>query len=402
MAGRRGCAERPSVVLARHRARSPARSAPCSARRTIARWPTASSKRCAGWRSACGGRAADYDGPDVIAFLTAGYSPAQFSLVAASIDTALLASGVRRHEYAHQILRPRTRPTPRLRAAGAAPRSPHVPVVPDRRRAGYALPSRHAGAGRPAAADGDRGPAAAARGRPSGTIMSAGSSRAARSRCARAFRAQVTAVHFTDGAIVQKGQLLFTIDPRPFAAALAEARAGVASAQQRPRARPEPISIARQRLVADDAVSKSEVDSLRRPGPRRQRRARRGAGAGPRARARHRIHPGARADRRARVRPPRRCRAIWSPRAKARRRRLLTTINALDPIYFAFDGSEGLFLKSKRDRRRAARVAGRRSACRTRPTIAGSGRLDFTDNGLDPQFGHDPRARRARAIRTCS
>ena len=31
----------------------------------------------------------DYDGPDVIAFLTAGYSPAQFSLVAASIDTAL-------------------------------------------------------------------------------------------------------------------------------------------------------------------------------------------------------------------------------------------------------------------------------------------------------------------------
>jgi len=30
----------------------------------------------------------DYDGPDVIGFLTAGYSPAQFSLVAASIDTA--------------------------------------------------------------------------------------------------------------------------------------------------------------------------------------------------------------------------------------------------------------------------------------------------------------------------
>ena len=30
----------------------------------------------------------DYDGPDVLAFLTAGYSPAQFSLVAASIDTA--------------------------------------------------------------------------------------------------------------------------------------------------------------------------------------------------------------------------------------------------------------------------------------------------------------------------
>jgi multidrug efflux pump subunit AcrA (membrane-fusion protein) len=42
---------------------------------------------------------------------------------------------------------------------------------------------------------------------------------------------QIDAIHFTDGAIVRKGQLLFTVDPRPFAAALAEARAGVATAQ---------------------------------------------------------------------------------------------------------------------------------------------------------------------------
>ena len=42
---------------------------------------------------------------------------------------------------------------------------------------------------------------------------------------------QVIGVHFTDGQVVQKGQLLFTIDPRPFAAALAEARASVAAAQ---------------------------------------------------------------------------------------------------------------------------------------------------------------------------
>ena len=42
---------------------------------------------------------------------------------------------------------------------------------------------------------------------------------------------QVVGIHFTDGAIVQKGQLLFTIDARPFAASLAEARAGLASAQ---------------------------------------------------------------------------------------------------------------------------------------------------------------------------
>src|SRR5688572_27501630 len=32
-------------------------------------------------------------------------------------------------------------------------------------------------------------------------------------------------IHFRDGEIVRKGQLLFVIDPRPFLAALAEARA---------------------------------------------------------------------------------------------------------------------------------------------------------------------------------
>ncbi len=42
---------------------------------------------------------------------------------------------------------------------------------------------------------------------------------------------EVTGIHFRDGEIVRKGQLLFTIDPRPFSAALAEARANAASAR---------------------------------------------------------------------------------------------------------------------------------------------------------------------------
>jgi multidrug efflux system membrane fusion protein len=59
-----------------------------------------------------------------------------------------------------------------------------------------------------------------------------------------------------------QGQLLFTIDPRPFAAALAEARAGLASAQSdlalAHRSRPR-----RAAGRSVDAVSKSEVDRLR-------------------------------------------------------------------------------------------------------------------------------------------
>ncbi|MEA2736329.1 MAG: rane fusion protein multidrug efflux system, partial [Humisphaera sp.] len=42
---------------------------------------------------------------------------------------------------------------------------------------------------------------------------------------------KVTEVHFADGADVKKGQLLFTIDPRPFNATLAEAQAALAQAR---------------------------------------------------------------------------------------------------------------------------------------------------------------------------
>src|SRR6185369_3065899 len=42
---------------------------------------------------------------------------------------------------------------------------------------------------------------------------------------------QLAGIHFRDGEYVRAGQLLFTIDPRPFAAALAEAQARAASAR---------------------------------------------------------------------------------------------------------------------------------------------------------------------------
>lgn len=39
---------------------------------------------------------------------------------------------------------------------------------------------------------------------------------------------RITKIHFTDGANVRKGQLLFTIDPRPFEANLKQAQANLA------------------------------------------------------------------------------------------------------------------------------------------------------------------------------
>jgi RND family efflux transporter MFP subunit len=145
---------------------------------------------------------------------------------------------------------------------------------------------------------------------------------------------QLAAIHFRDGDYVRAGQLLFTIDPRPFAASLAEAQARAAAA--RTAAALAQAELARAlRLVPDDAVSHEEVDNLRA--------AARSAGASIAA-----------ADAVVRQRALdlefTRVTAPISGRISYRRvdpgsqvssgaagGTLLTTINAVDPIYFTFD-----------------------------------------------------------------
>lgn len=69
----------------------------------------------------------------------------------------------------------------------------------------------------------------------------------------------LTAVHFKDGSLVKKGELLFTIDPRPFAAELARAEAQLAGAQA--RAAYTASDLARgERLFADNAISRRDLD----------------------------------------------------------------------------------------------------------------------------------------------
>ncbi|MEO5493629.1 MAG: efflux RND transporter periplasmic adaptor subunit [Sphingomonas sp.] len=193
----------------------------------------------------------------------------------------------------------------------------------------------------------------------------------------------VVAIHFTDGQIVKAGQPLFTIDPRPYAAALAEAQAGIATANS-------DLALARAnydralKLVDVDAVSKSEVDRLRA-----QVLAASASLAAAQARVRSkaldmeftivRAPIGGRiSDRKIDI-------GNLVAAGEGANATLLTTINALDPIYFSFDGSEALFLKAKRA------GAGVASPVEIRLQDEGDyrwkGRLDFTDNGLDPKSG---------------
>lgn len=70
----------------------------------------------------------------------------------------------------------------------------------------------------------------------------------------------LAAVHFHDGAIVRQGDLLFTIDPRPFEAELARTQANLAAAEARVAF--AGMDLARsQRLLADNAIARRDFDS---------------------------------------------------------------------------------------------------------------------------------------------
>jgi membrane fusion protein, multidrug efflux system len=72
----------------------------------------------------------------------------------------------------------------------------------------------------------------------------------------------MTGIHFKDGAEVAKGDPLFTLDPRPFQAALAKARATLA--QDRAKAQYALIQVKRNEdLRQKKAVSDQEYDSAR-------------------------------------------------------------------------------------------------------------------------------------------
>lgn len=196
---------------------------------------------------------------------------------------------------------------------------------------------------------------------------------------------QIVGVHFKDGEIVQQGQLLFSIDPRPYQAAYAEAQAGLASATSE-------LALARadlaraHRLAGDSAISKSDIDQL-------QARVRTGTANVAGAQARVALKSleleftqvrspitGRVSDRR--VDPGN---LVMSGEAGSGTR--LTTINALDPIYFTFDASEALYLKAMRAQEPSAAQTQVEIRLQDEPDYAWRGKLDFTDNGIDPRSG---------------
>lgn len=180
--------------------------------------------------------------------------------------------------------------------------------------------------------------------------------------------------HFREGQFVKKGQLLFTLDPRPAEAQLAAARA---------QAKLAASDLARaETLLKVQAISREEYDN--------KRAASEVAQASVRARALDleftRVTAptsGVVSDRR--VDPGN---VISGGGAGAD---VLTTIVSTTPIHFVFDASEGQLLKDQRATGKGGKVQIR---LQDEPDYRWNGEIDFTDNSLDSSSG----AVRMRAV----
>jgi len=200
----------------------------------------------------------------------------------------------------------------------------------------------------------------------------------------------VQTVAFRDGDIVRKGQLLFVIDPRPYQAALAQARADQTSAEaQAANAR---VELERAKTLLDKGfVSKSSYDSRLA-----QQRSADAAVAAARAQVQARqldvsftrvSSPiaGRVSDHRVDV-----GNLVSSTGAEPT---LLTTVVSLDPIHFAFTGSEAVYLKYQRQNQEGTRVSSRYASnpvdiqLQDETGYNWHGRMDFVDNALDTGSG---------------
>ncbi|HEX8661606.1 MAG TPA: efflux RND transporter periplasmic adaptor subunit, partial [Brevundimonas sp.] len=189
-------------------------------------------------------------------------------------------------------------------------------------------------------------------------------------------------VHFRDGDYVRRGQLLFTLDPRPAQAALASARAQLAQAQAQ-------ISLAQseltrsETLLASQAVSQAEVDT-RRGALMTARAAIAAANANVRARQLDLEFTRVTAPISGRV-SDRRVDAGNLVAGGSSAADVLTTVVSSAPIHFVFDGSEAVLLKYQRQARRGA--APIQVRLQDEGDFSRSGTLDFTDNAVDTASG---------------
>jgi RND family efflux transporter MFP subunit len=194
-------------------------------------------------------------------------------------------------------------------------------------------------------------------------------------------------VAFKDGDSVRAGQLLFVIDPRPYQAVLDQAKGQQAHAEaalvnaQAEAARGQVLltahAISQQAddlLVATSRTAAADVVSAK---------------AAVAAAALNLAFTRITAPLAGRISD----RRIAPGNLVTADTTVLTNIVNLDPIRFAFTGSEALYLKYERENAAGTRESSRRAAnpveirLQDEPTYRWKGRMEFVDNTLDPGSG---------------
>jgi multidrug efflux system membrane fusion protein len=184
-------------------------------------------------------------------------------------------------------------------------------------------------------------------------------------------------VHFSDGSLVTRGQLLYSIDPLPFQAEVARAQAQVTAARSRAALAASEVARA-QGLLEAKAVSRQEFDQLASS----QRTTESDIRAAEAALQVARLNLG-----HASVRAPisgRISRAAVTAGNLVGEQTVLTTIAGSGPIYAYFDGSEQTYLRLRASGDKTPKV---RMGLANETGFPHEGRVDFVDNRLNPQTG---------------
>ena len=187
----------------------------------------------------------------------------------------------------------------------------------------------------------------------------------------------VEKVHFQDGALVTRGQLLFSIDPRPYAAEVARLESQLLAARSRAELAGSELARAQQ-LLASQAVSRQEFDQLA-SGSRTSQAEISAAEAALRVARLNVEFTAVRAPIAGRVSS-----ANITAGNLVNEQVVLTSIAGTGKVHAYFDGSEQTYLRVKAAGEKAPGVRMALSSDTGYPHL---GKVDFFDNRLNPQTG---------------
>ena len=206
-------------------------------------------------------------------------------------------------------------------------------------------------------------------------------------------RAQVggtlTEIHFKDGQIVHKGDLLFVIDPRPYEIKLAQAQAALETANAR-------VALANNQLNRAQSLKRNEFSTQETVDQRtNDEDASRAAVEDAKARVRDAeldleyCHVRAPFTGRIGARQVSIGSLIAGSRAATSPTTLLATLVSLDPLYLDFDMSESDFLTFSRERAHTPGPLANKVliGLSDETNFSREGTLDFIDNALDRSSG---------------